>query len=264
VLPDSLVHAGSWCLDRTLPARRANRAATKVHEEAIRVAAALIERNGPIVQGGPFAGMRLPAETSWGFLPPLLVGSYEEELHPIIEELIATAPTRIIDVGCAEGYYAVGLARRLPQADAYAFDIDPRAQLLAGETAKANAVDERVHIGGRCTAERLNELITTETFVIVDCEGCETELLRPDRAPSLRRASVLVELHDFIDPRTSSVVLRRFRETHSIDLIPARERIPTDYPAVRQLNAADRVAAVAELRPALARPMEWAVLRPLA
>jgi hypothetical protein len=263
VLPAPLVTAGSWMLDRSLPTRRANRAAVRYHQQIRRVVSELIARHGPVVQGGPFAGLRFLPKGSWGSLAPLLVGSYEEELHVVLEELIAAAPRRIINVGCAEGYYAVGLAQRLPDADVYAFDIDERGQQIARKTAQINGVDGQVHIAGACTVERLEELLTTQTVVIMDCEGCELELLHPERAPSLRAATLLVELHDFVDPQISSMILARFRATHSSRLLTVGQRTISNYPVVQDLEPSDRAAALDELRPTDPHPMEWVVLCPL-
>lgn len=215
-----------------------------------------------MVQDGPFAGLRLVGETSWGFLAPLLVGSYDEELHPALEYLIATAPKRIINIGSAEGYYAVGFARRLPEAEIYAFDVDEEAQRLTGENAAVNGVGDRVHVGGACTIDNLERLITPRTMPMVDCEGCEVDLLLPDRARSLRLATMLVELHDFIRPEASAAITARFRETHSIELIRARERSLDDYPTLDDLDPRDRSVAVAERRPIDQPAMEWVVLRP--
>jgi hypothetical protein len=39
---------------------------------------------------------------------PKIIGSYECELHPAIEEIIVNNYAEVWDVGCAEGYYAVG------------------------------------------------------------------------------------------------------------------------------------------------------------
>jgi Methyltransferase small domain len=263
-LPAPLVGAGAWTLDRVLPARRATRNALRSRKRSERVASELIARKGPVVQGGPFAGLRLPAKPSWGPLAPLLVGSYEQELHPLLEELIAARPYRIVNVGCAEGYYAVGFARRLPEVEVYAFDIDERARRLAHETAESNGVAQRVQIAEACTVGRLEELVGRKTLVIVDCEGCELELLHPDRVPSLRFATVLVELHDFVDPTISSAIFARFRKTHSIDVIGGRDRTISDYPMIQDLEPLDRAAALSELRPTDPHPMQWAVLYPLA
>lgn len=263
VLPAPLVTAGSWTLDRLLPTRRANRAAARSREQLARVASELIDRHGSVVQGGPFAGLRLPPMGSWGNLAPLLVGSYEEEIHAALEELIASGPRRIVNVGCAEGYYAVGLACRLPDADVYAFDIDERARQLTRETARMNGITERLHVAGACTVETLEQLLTTQTLVIIDCEGCELELLRPESAPSLHSATLLVELHDFIDLQISSVILAKFRGTHSSRVFTVGQRTVTDYPVLRDLDPSDRAAAVDELRPTEPHPMQWVVLCPL-
>jgi len=113
-----------------------------------------------------------------------IVGSYEEEIAPVIERIIAKQPTCVIDIGCAEGYYAVGFARRLPSTRVYAFDIDRNAQALCRRTARANGVDARVSIGGECTIDRLKELMTANTTILSDCEGCEMDLLNPQHTSS--------------------------------------------------------------------------------
>ena len=263
VLPAALVTVGSWTLDRSLPTRRANRAAARYHEQSLRVVSELIRRHGPVVQGGPFADLRLPPIGSFGTnIGPLLIGSYEEELHAELERLIAAGPRRIVNVGCAEGYYAVGLASRLPDADVYAFDIDERAQQLTRETAQMNGITEHVHVAGACTVERLEQVLTTQTLLLMDCEGCELDLLRPERTPSLRSATLLVELHDFVDARISSVILARFARTHSSRLFTTRPRILSDYPVLQDLDPADRAVAVHERRPTKPHPMQWVVLWP--
>src|SRR5262245_45426434 len=66
------------------------------------------------VQHGPFKGLAYFDETVWGSITPKWLGSYEAELHPAIEEIISRPYETIIDVGCAEGYYAVGLAATIP------------------------------------------------------------------------------------------------------------------------------------------------------
>jgi hypothetical protein len=267
VLPSPLVVMGSSILDRSLPARRRRlrrwRRQQLTREGQARVAAELVEHNGPIVQGGPFAGLALPTSGSWGNLGPLLVGCYEEELHGVVEELIAARPQLIVNVGCAEGYYAIGLARRLPEATVYAFDIDENARQLTYHTARINGVEERVHLKGECTSETLGRIVTSETLLVVDCEGCELELLRPDRALSLRTATILVELHDALHPQISSRLLSRFSATHAIELVSYRRPLRKDYPALKDLCPADRIIAVDEMRPAEPYPTEWAVLRPL-
>src|SRR5690242_4125231 len=94
-LPAPLVRIGSIGLDRTLPARRHNLKRLRDHarwkRRTARLTDKVLRRYGPVVQSGPFAGLRLSTATAWeGSLAPLLVGSYEAELHDMLEELIAS------------------------------------------------------------------------------------------------------------------------------------------------------------------------------
>ena len=58
------------------------------------------------------------------------LGIYERELYPTVEEAIAAKYPLIVDIGAAEGYYAVGMAMRSPQSQVIAYEMDPRGQAL--------------------------------------------------------------------------------------------------------------------------------------
>ena len=216
------------------------------------------KQHGLCVQQGPFAGMAYVDEATCSTLAPKLIGSYEAELQPALAEIVATDYTTIIDVGCAEGYYAVGLALKMPRAKVYAFDIDAPARALCKEMARLNFVADRVFVEEACTHSRLRELIDERTLVVCDCEGCEFELLRPEIVSELNKTDLLVELHDFIDPRIKSTLVSRFEQTHDISIIATKERVAADYEALAGLSAQSQVFALAELRGA---DMEWAFMR---
>jgi hypothetical protein len=259
VLPTPLVRAGSFLLDHSLPRRRRN----LPWERRQRVIDSLIARHVAVVQGGPFRGLVLPQRGVWGNLAPLLVGSYEQELHGVIEELIASEPSRVINVGSAEGYYAVGFARRLPRADVYAFDIDERARRTTRETAAANGVSDRIAVAAECRSATLEEVLVPGSLLIVDCEGCELELLDPEQVSSLQGATILVELHDYMEREISFPVLSKFTATHSIRIVRATERSPALYTASEHLRPKQRALAVDELRLSEPHPTEWALMTPL-
>src|SRR5947207_8629242 len=87
-----------------------------------RMTKSIVKCRGLIIQAGPFAGMRYVAPATGRTILPKLLGSYETELHSIVEQVIAADHRVVINIGCAEGYYAVGLALRLPNSRVYAFD----------------------------------------------------------------------------------------------------------------------------------------------
>lgn len=223
-----------------------------------RILGAIRAGHGNFVQRGPFRGMRYLAVGSWGEVGPKLLGSYEAELHGHIEELVAEGFPRVVNVGCAEGYYAVGLARRLPDAIVFAFDVDPYAQHLCRRLAAKNGVADRVRVDAECTPARLGELVAQRSLVVVDCEGCEGELLDPALVPGLQHADLVVELHDFTAPMVSTTLANRFSASHTMTVIDAEDKDPSSYPELRGLPMPDQIEAVAEHRPG---PMQWMVLR---
>ena len=217
-----------------------------------------VAEHGRCVLSGPFVGMNyVPQAVGSAFVPKLL-GSYEAELHGVMEQILAADYAVVVDVGCAEGYYANGIARRLPSAYVYAFDTDPEARQLCESMAALNGVQERVTVRGKCEPGGLNALLAGRSLIICDAEGFETELLRPELAPAMARADILVELHDHLEPGITPLLLKRFGETHQATLINAKERDPNDYPLLRFTEAKSRQLAVSEFRPS---GQQWAFLK---
>src|SRR6478752_2830493 len=88
-----------------------------------------VAQHGAKILGGPFAGMEYVSVATEGALVPRLLGSYESELHPHLQAFAEEGLDCVIDVGCAEGYYAVGLARMMPDVAVHAYDIDEKARV---------------------------------------------------------------------------------------------------------------------------------------
>src|SRR5215218_9023943 len=116
-----------------------------------RITRAYVASYGLTVRRGPFSGLRYPPAdvANVTTLVPKLMGSYERELHVPMERLLEPRPSIVVNAGCADGYYAVGLARRLPEATVHAFDLEPRWRWICGRLARVNGVSERVVIGER-------------------------------------------------------------------------------------------------------------------
>jgi len=224
---------------------------------------AFVTQFGPVVKAGPFAGMTLPNRSSWldGDMLPKLLGCYESELHDAIRTAIADRPDTIVNVGMAEGYYAVGLARLLPDVPVHGFDIDPRAQEVALEAARLNAVDQQMNIGGRCEPETLENLLATaqRPVVVCDCEGYEKTIIDPARVPALSKASLLIECHDFADPAITPTLTARLSPTHELHEVRESGRNPNEHPMLRNLGSLDRWMAICEFRPCT---MHWLIALP--
>lgn len=213
-----------------------------------------LAQQGNIVASGPFAGMVYATAATEGAALPRLLGCYEASLQPVIETIIARAYPQVVDVGCAEGYYAVGLARRMPNSTILAFDIAPNAQASTRALAQANDVAGRVQVGGLLDHAGLAVCAQQKTVLIVDIEGAEGTLLAPDLAPALRHTDILVETHDGLQPGVSAALRKRFASSHTITQI-GRDLQPQALPDwMDSLPDLDRLLALWEWR---SSPTPW-------
>ncbi len=216
------------------------------------------------MNSGPFAGMKYIREACGSAIIPKLLGSYELELHDTVYKIISREPQVIVDIGCAEGYYAVGFAGLLPDVKIYAYDINPVARANCAQLASLNGVTNRVIVRGKCDSDELQSLPLDGAVVICDCEGYELELLDPVKVPELSRAILLVELHDCFVPGLSDKLLERFKDTHDISLISIRERDPSCYQSLVGLKPAYKWLAIDEGRQISSETnkAQWAYLAP--
>jgi hypothetical protein len=214
-------------------------------------------RGGRILHG-PFAGLRYVRHESTYNLP-MLVGSYEAELHPVIDDLVRSAPyDLVIDIGCAGGYYAVGLAERLGGARVLAFDIDADMRHLCRTAARLNGVADRVEVKGRCDEHELAAVSASRVLLFIDAEGYEADIVDPELVPQLSRWDMIVEYHEEERPGVADLLRRRFAHTHEITSILPVKRSVEDFPAIAGLAPAEQEMAVAENR----ERVGWLVMRP--
>jgi hypothetical protein len=164
-----------------------------------------------------------------------ILGTYEKELHGVVDAIRKLSPSHIIDIGAAEGYYAVGFGRenRLGQRIT-CFELEENGRALLQMIADWNGVSH-LEIHGRCEIADLDGALCrtpeSETNVVIcDVEGYESVLLDPERVPGLRVCSVLVETHDHLVPGVSDLLAARFARSHAITRIPTAVRQWKDFP----------------------------------
>jgi len=219
-----------------------------------------LSEHGTKVTGGIFAGMNYLPEAKGSVLIPKLLGAYEQEIAPWMRDVVAAKPSRIIDVGCAEGYYAVGLARLLPETEVFAFDINASAQRLCRRLAELNGVGGRVRVGGRCSQNDLQRLAGSGTVLICDIEGAEGTLLDPSAIPALLQTTVIVELHDCLVPGVANFVRKHFAVSHELDEAEAVERATHELKELSDVSENHRKLMLSEFR---VPGQSWLRLQPL-
>jgi len=193
-------------------------------------------KNNLKIRYGPFAGMKYTKDSFGSVLLPKIIGSYEEPIQEWINQAIARQYNKIIDLGSAEGYYAIGMAKSLPRSTILASDIDPRARDLCRTLAKKNHCNN-IKIRGELNHQELNkEIIKEKTIIICDIEGSELELLEPSKTRKLTSCDIICELHDdLVSNNITEKIIKRFYKTHSIEIVVDRPREKNRYKILKSL-----------------------------
>jgi hypothetical protein len=184
------------------------------------------------VHAGPFAGMRYVDESVGSCFIPKLLGTYERELVREIEWICRRQPDLIIDIGAAEGYYAIGLALRIAHARVVAFEQDEAGQTALRAMAQLNGVSDRLTVRGRCEPEDLAAALAGHPapVIVCDVEGYEQALLDPERVAGLNNAILLVETHEFLQPGVTEELCSRFACSHQVERIWQEPRNRAEFP----------------------------------
>ncbi|MDP9047326.1 MAG: 50S ribosomal protein L11 methyltransferase [Bacteroidota bacterium] len=209
--------------------------------------------------------MKYPALTSIGSaLYPKLLGSYERELHGVIKAFLKKKYTEILDIGCAEGYYAIGLSLKFNDTKVFAYDTDETARKLCLQMAKLNGTEDKLFVKETCTAEELKSFkFSGPALVICDCEGYESSLFTTASVKNLTNCDLLIETHDFIDLNISQNLVSLFNETHNIQIVKSIDDIEKaktyGYKETDSLSLNEKMILFRECRPSI---MEWLVCTP--
>ncbi|MEM9153688.1 MAG: hypothetical protein AAGB13_01445 [Cyanobacteria bacterium P01_F01_bin.33] len=203
---------------------------------------------GRTVLRGPFAGMCYPKRSARERnLVHRLVGSYECELHSWIEEITQKRYPMIVDIGTADGFYAVGFAMRMPGARVIGFDTDPWARRATDALARENGVGN-VNMKTMCTPAWMRDNVMPNSLIFSDCEGYEMALFDPKSVPNLTGSDMLIELHERASPGVEEAIRGRFAATHEIRIATYLDHDPAEFPELKTVAPEMRAAVISEGR----------------
>jgi hypothetical protein len=227
----------------------------------------VLDWSGGRVGSGLFAGMPYIDESHGSVFLPKVLGTYELELVPLVARWSNDQFRRIIVAGAAEGYYAVGLARRFPNASVVAFEPFSAAREALFQLAQRNECAHRIQVRGICHCSALAQAFADEvsTLLLVDIEGGEALLLDPKIVADLTRSTMLVEVHEFAFPGIEALLRERFTVSHRISRVDARERTVEDLPAELRVDLPKSFMGVAVQAMNERRPpgMFWLLFEPI-
>ncbi|WP_321959356.1 hypothetical protein [Burkholderia cenocepacia] len=204
----------------------------------------LMHVTGGVVQDGPLAGFNIGTRATWRASDngPKLLGFYEKEVCDLLADLASERET-LIDLGGADGFYAVGMVKTGVYQQCHCFEIEDASRENIAAIAEANGVQDRVHLYGAATPVFARELADCgvdmgRSTVLIDIESAEFDVLSMECLQDLRDAHVIVEIHDFMRPHDGkqryAELLERAEEVFHVRSFTSGPRDPSQAPVLRE------------------------------
>lgn len=166
---------------------------------------------------GPYEGLSYLSHAHGSTLLPKIFGTYEQ---PLMKYLNTKKYKQVIVIGCAEGYYAAGIAYKNPKINVVASDIDSNALAMCTKIKKINNLQNLVIQGQLDHIELDRLIIPNKTLIVCDIEGSEDKMIDPEKSPNLKHCDIICELHDdLLGYNITEKIAKRLANTHENILI---------------------------------------------
>ncbi len=247
--------------------RRAINAPNQTHLIKQRIFNLVTETYGNEIAFGPFKGMRLNPNPWWGQFDQItkILGVYEKEICATLHKFLARKKdTHFVDIGAADGYYAVGASYSKAASNVFAFEISDQGRQALKNNAAINNCLDKISIQGEASYQSLKSIFKPEQnyVVMVDIEGGEYGLLTDDVLELMRNSYLIIELHPFFvkdGHQAEALLLERAQKWFDISISYREVYDPNSFEVFNDLSDDERLLAFSEGRE---KNPKWLVLEP--
>ena len=221
-----------------------------------------------VVKYGPFQGLRLNRKTWWGQsdLGAQCLGLYEKEILDEIDRQQKGKHQTFIDIGAADGYYAVGMLSAGIVDHVISFEISEAGRAAITENWANNGNPGAITLHGEANHASLKLIpshVLNNALVLIDIEGHEFELLTTEVIQQLQFSEVIIEIHNWIDDFETryAQLLRDLAKYFNIEKLAPVERNTASFSELRSYTDDNRLLLVSERRPCLMRFLKLTPLK---
>lgn len=214
----------------------------------------LLDCHGRKVAYGPFKGMKLASQIWGGFdVNAKILGTYERHIVDKLFSISRDGPRPFIDIGAADGFFAIGAIVSGIADKVYAFEISERGQKSMRKNALENSVLEKIHIRGDANFKTLSAIMSDHqrAIVLVDIEGGEFDLLDNRTLGLLSSCTIIIELHPLLipsGPEEQTKLIERSKNFFNVDRLKT-EFVPLEgFEELKNLPDDLRLLALSENR----------------
>jgi hypothetical protein len=221
-----------------------------------RISIELYEYCNGIVRYGPFSGLKLSKNPWWGKsdLGSMCLGLYEEEVLNVFFSGKFHGRKTLIDIGAADGYYAIGLLKSKKVEKAICYELSQIGQDTILSNWKLNCEPGEIEINGDVFENFIHKnssLDFSECIAIVDIEGAEFSFLNNDVLAFMKKSYILIEIHNWVPDfitKYSSFLLDA-NKYFDIEILERTDRNTMKFQELRSFTDDNRLLVTSESRP---------------
>lgn len=215
---------------------------------------------------GHFKGLKFAPGGWWGVADRgnMILGLYEKEVLNSLM-LVPDSYRYFIDLGAADGYYAIGVLVANKFEKSICFEASKLGQKTILKNADLNKVSKKIVVNGFADSHfysNISQEVLDKSVLFIDIEGGEFELINENVLDAFSRSIIFIELHDWLfndsnkqKERLIQILRRRFEVT----TIVMGTRGFDDIRELDDFNDDERWIMCSEGR---GRRMEWLRLDP--
>ena len=234
-----------------------------IRQRQKRISLELFKMLNGTVKYGPFKGLRLTHNPWWGQLDlgSQCLGLYEKEILKFIENIEDGQFTNFIDIGAADGYYAVGILSTGKIQRSICFEKTDKGREAIFTNWKNNGAIGQLVVKAKANFESIATLTEHDlerSLILIDIEGGEFELLNNDTIHKFRYSKILLEIHNWVTDFEEKYknLLISLDEFFCIKIIKRVDRQVDNYMELRDFTDDNRLLLISERRPCLMRFLE--------
>jgi len=238
-----------------------------VHERRARISDEIYELSDGRIKYGQFKGLKLQKKTWWGGsdLGSMCLGLYEKEILNLLSSEIFLERNIFIDIGAADGYYAIGMLHANLADSAICYELTQEGRNTIEENWKNNESPGNLEIYGDIFQDfhrGLDGVDLSKAITLIDIEGAEFDFLTKENLSMLSKSFIIIEIHNWVDSfmEKYTELLNNASDFFEIEMIEREERPTVHLSEVRSLTDDNRLLLTSEARPCL---MRFLLLKPL-
>jgi hypothetical protein len=226
----------------------------------------IVLEHGHQVAYGTFKGMKLSKNTYWSKNDIIthILGVYEKHVLKKIIEFSKKGNYPFIDIGAADGYFAIGMAFSETFKKIYAFEIDEEGRRSLNRNIENNLCKDKVVVDIEANFENLKEIVdkNKSAVILIDIEGSEFDLLDDNLLKLLSNCYIVCELHPTLSTNgfeKQNMLINNAKAFFDVSTIQRESYSPNKFSELNEFTDEERLIAFGEGRE---NNMNWLILEP--